>query len=71
VRISIDNEEVIDVNEVLRILKIKEYKLYETIKRGEISAPIKPNSRAYWKRSEIEAYLSKSEKTPVSAAASN
>ncbi|MBQ7674420.1 MAG: hypothetical protein IJT36_07935 [Alphaproteobacteria bacterium] len=56
------NESYISLDEVLTKLKIKEYKLYEKISNKEISAPFKPESRAFWKKSEIEAYIEASKK---------
>lgn len=56
------NESYISLDEVLEKLNIKEYKLYEKINKKEISAPFKPESRAFWKKSEIEAYLESSKK---------
>ncbi len=56
------NESYISLDEVLEKLKIKEYKLYEKISNKEIPVPFKPESRAFWKKSDIEAYLAKSEK---------
>ena len=53
------NESYISLDEVLEKLKIKEYKLYEKISNKEIPVPFKPESRAFWKRSEIEEYLKK------------
>ena len=52
-------EKYISIDEVLRILGIKEYKLYELMDRNEISKPLKPDPRAFWKLSEIEEYMEK------------
>lgn len=57
-----ENESYISLEEVLEKLNIKEYKLYEKINKKEISAPFKPESRAFWKRSEIEDYIAKNKK---------
>jgi predicted DNA-binding transcriptional regulator AlpA len=56
-KISIDDEECIGQSEVLRLLSLKRYMLYRKIRAGEVPPPIKPDERAYWKRSEIDAYL--------------
>jgi predicted DNA-binding transcriptional regulator AlpA len=58
--IVIDGEGYISTDEVLKILGIKEYKLQEKIRNKEISPPLKPSPRAFWKRSEIEEYKEKS-----------
>ena len=52
-----NNEKYISLDEVLNKLQIKEYKLYEKIKNNEISAPFKPDPRAFWKKSDVENYL--------------
>ena len=57
-----ENESYISLEEVLEKLNIKEYKLYEKINKTEISAPFTPESRAFWKRSEIEDYIAKNKK---------
>ena len=57
-----ENESYISLDEVLEKLKIKEYKLYEKINNKEIPVPFKPESRAFWKRSDIEAYIKASKK---------
>ena len=50
-------ESYISLDEVLERLNIKEYKLYEKISKKDISAPFKPEARAFWRKSEIEEYL--------------
>jgi predicted DNA-binding transcriptional regulator AlpA len=60
--IIFDGEKYISIDEVLRMLKIKEYKLYKLIDSNEISKPLKPDPRAYWKRSDIEEYMEKVKK---------
>lgn len=56
------NESYISLDEVLEKLKIKEYKLYEKISNKEIPVPFKPESRAFWKKSEIEEYIERTKK---------
>jgi predicted DNA-binding transcriptional regulator AlpA len=56
-QISIDNEECVGQSEVLRLLSLKKYVLYRKVKNGEFPMPIKPDERAFWKKSDIEAYI--------------
>jgi predicted DNA-binding transcriptional regulator AlpA len=56
-KISIDDEEVMNIHEVMKILEIKEYDVYKKIEKGELPPPIKPEHRAFWKKSDIESYL--------------
>ena len=52
-----NNERYISVDEVLEKLQIKEYKLNEKVKNGEIPSPFKPDFRAFWKKSDVDKYL--------------
>jgi predicted DNA-binding transcriptional regulator AlpA len=56
-KITINGEEYIGQNDVLKRLKMKRHILYNKIKQGDISSPLKPDERAFWKRSEIDEYL--------------
>jgi predicted DNA-binding transcriptional regulator AlpA len=58
-KICIDNEEVLNINEVMQLLSIKEHRVYEKVNSGEIPHPIKPEFRSYWKLKDIKAYLEK------------
>jgi predicted site-specific integrase-resolvase len=58
-KIILDGEEYIGQNDVLKLLKMKRYVLYSEIKLGNISYPLKPDERAFWKKKEIEEYLEK------------
>jgi len=61
-KISIDNEEVISINEVMQILRVKEHRVYEKVKKGEIPPPIKPEPRSFWRLKDINAYLEQNKK---------
>ncbi|MDR1235816.1 MAG: hypothetical protein LBJ96_02305 [Holosporaceae bacterium] len=60
--IIIDGEEYIGQSEVLELLNMKRHILYSKIKMGDIPSPLKPDERAFWKRSEIDAYLESTRK---------
>jgi predicted DNA-binding transcriptional regulator AlpA len=55
--ITFKGEEYISIDEVLTLLEIKEYKLYELMDKNEIPKPLKPTPRAFWKKKEIEEYI--------------
>jgi hypothetical protein len=63
VEIIINGEKYISTEDVLKILEIKEYKLQEKIKNKEISPPLRPAPRAFWRRDEIEDYKKRMEST--------
>lgn len=64
VEIIFNGEKYISIDEVLEKLEIREYKLYRLVNNNEIPKPMKPDPRAFWKKSDIEAYLKKTGKIP-------
>jgi predicted DNA-binding transcriptional regulator AlpA len=60
--IIFNGDKYISIDEVLTILEIKEYKLYELMDKNEISKPLKPTPRAFWKKSEIDKFIEKNRK---------
>lgn len=55
--ININGEEYLSIHEVVDMTKMSQASVYEKMRYDRFPKAFKPESRAFWKRSEIEAYI--------------
>lgn len=60
--ININGEEYLSIQEVLDLVKMSQASVYEKMRYDRFPKAFKPESRAFWKRSEIEDYIAKQKK---------
>ena len=58
-KFTIDNQEYITLDEVEKIVGMKESSIYNRVRFGHFPQPVKFEIRKAWKKSEIDAYLEK------------
>jgi predicted DNA-binding transcriptional regulator AlpA len=62
VSININGEKYLSLKEVLKVINISQASLYEKLRYNCFPKPFKPESRSFWKESEIEEYKEKNRK---------
>lgn len=58
-RYKFDDEEYITAEEIMPLIKCKRAKLDNLVRNNKFPKPIKIEVQKFWKKSEIEDYLSK------------
>ena len=49
--------ELLTIQDLQKILKIKKTKIYSLIKHGELASPLKIGSRSLWLYEDIQSYI--------------
>lgn len=60
--ININGDEYFSLEEVLERVKMSQASLYEKMRYDRFPKPFKPETRSFWKKSEIEAYIASTKK---------